>query len=105
PPAPRETSAVGPLAGVRVATCDRAGLEAVFVGRMRRVRGTSEMLMRFRLDQRPAGGGTWAHLRARPLRRWRRSLPGVRRFVYHQRVRGLADGDSHRAVVPCRWLD
>jgi hypothetical protein len=93
------------LAQARVESCDRAAREAVFVGRMTRVRGTARMSMRFSLQQREAGDDSFARLRAPGLGRWRRSRPGVRRFIHRQRVRGLSETSTYRAVVDFRWRD
>ena len=99
---PQGTSAAR-SASVRVDECSRETNSAVFHGRMRRVRGTRRMAMRFQLLERAAGTRRFRRVRAPGLGRWRRSRPGVRRFGYRQRVRGLAEGASYRARVEFRW--
>jgi hypothetical protein len=92
-------------ASVSLRSCDREAREAVFSGRMARVRGSSRMWMRFTLQERAAGADAYTRLRAPGLGRWRKSRAGVRRFVHRQRVRGLTEGSVYRTVVDFRWLD
>ena len=94
------------LAGVKLAFCGTgdtaAERAATFHGRMRRVRGTRRMWMRFTLKER-VGEGSWRKVRAPGLGRWRKSRRGVRRFGYRQRVEGLVPGAAYRTVVRFRW--
>jgi hypothetical protein len=105
PPA-RFEAARGPApATVGLRSCDREAREAVFSGRMTRVRGSSRMWMRFSIHERAAGADAYARVRASGLFRWRKSRAGVRRFVHRQRVRGLNEGSVYRAIVDFRWID
>ena len=58
--------------------------------------------MRFTLLQR-TGRGPARPVAAPELRRWNRSKPGVRRFVYKQRFRNLPKNATHRVRVHFRW--
>ena len=83
-------SAEAPVAGVRVTECSR-GPEAAdrfveFRGAMRQVAGSETMWMRFGLQERP-GDRAFAKVRVPDLGVWRKSRPGVPRFVYRQQVR------------------
>jgi CARDB protein len=101
---PGATRSVWPLASVKVAKCSLVDRSGVFVGRMRRVRGTEVMWMRYTLLER-TGSGDYEAVHARGLGRWRKSDPGVRAFRYRQRVRGLSEGTSYRMSVRFRWYD
>jgi CARDB protein len=101
---PGARRSVWPLASVKVAKCSLDDHAALFVGRMRRVRGTDVMWMRYTLLQR-SGSGDYEAVHARGLGRWRKSDPGVRAFRYRQRVRGLSEGTSYRMRVRFRWYD
>lgn len=102
PPRPTSTAAGG-AASVRVLDCDPRAHKALFRGAMRRIRGSERMMLRFTLLQRRVGG-RWVRVRARGLRRWKRSRRGVGRFAHRQRVRNLSDGLDYRARVDFRWL-
>jgi hypothetical protein len=77
---------------------------AVFYGRMKQVRGTSQMMMRFTLLQR-FGDSKLVKVDLPLLRAWRQSTPGVRVFGYSQTVTGLIAGGDYRAKIEFRWLD
>lgn len=95
-----------PLASVRVAECARGPAAenrlAVFRGTMRRLPGTEEMWMRFKLQER-VGAGRFRTVKAPGLGTWHKSRPGLRRFAYRQRVLALAEGSSYRTIVSFRW--
>ncbi|HEX8065710.1 MAG TPA: CARDB domain-containing protein [Thermoleophilaceae bacterium] len=78
---------------------------ARFEGRMRAVKGTSRMSMRFRLVQKGTGGSAAQQVSDPLLGRWHRSRAGVDRFVYDQTVKGLVTGATYRGVVQFRWHD
>jgi hypothetical protein len=97
-----------PVASVSVSECSK-GLQAAdrfveFRGAMRQVTGSETMWMRFglreRLGDRPA-----APVRVPGLGVWRKSRPGVPRFVHRQQVLELAEGSEYRARVHFRWYD
>lgn len=96
------------VAGVRLTECARgAAVEAgraEFRGVMRRVEGTERMWMRFTLEER-VGDGEFAQVPAPGLEVWRKSRPGVERFVYRQEVLALAEGSIYRVRVHFRWYD
>jgi hypothetical protein len=77
---------------------------ATFYARMRAVRGTSQMAMRFTLINR-AGEGPPTVIDSPALTRWRRSNPGVARFGYAQSVAGLESGGVYAVQVHFRWID
>jgi hypothetical protein len=78
---------------------------AAFAGRMKAVKGTVRMQMRFELlEETPGADGAQAVKEPRLLN-WRRSKPGVRTFNYVQTLKGLASGVTYRARVTFRWLN
>ena len=107
---PRDTAVGSPAssAAVRLVECVRGpGAEnrlAVFRGAMRRQPGSVAMWMRFRLQER-VGDGRFRIVKVPGLGGWHKSRPGVRRFAHRQRVLGLAEGSSYRAIVTFRWYD
>ena len=101
-------SAEAPIAGVRVSECSE-GPEASdrfveFRGDMRQVAGSESMWMRFTLQER-VGDRPFVKVRTPGLGVWRKSRPGVPRFVYRQRVLELAKGSEYRTRVRFRWYD
>ena len=94
---------------VKVADC-RTGDEpqeraASFAGRMRAVKGTARMAMRFELLEQTPGADEPQAVKAPQLLNWRRSKPGVKTFSYLQTVKGLSSGVTYRARVTFRWLN
>lgn len=93
-------------AKVRVVECERGASaeqrQAVFRGAMRTIEGSERMGMRFTLLER-IGGRRFDAVAAPGLEVWRKSRPGVRRFVHRQRVVALAAGARYRMVVDFRW--
>ena len=96
------------VASVRLLECSHgsqaADRHALFRGTMRWLPGTHRMSMRFTLQER-VGDGRFLPVKAPGLGVWRKSLPGLRRFSYRQRVLALAEGAAYRAVVTFRWQD
>src|SRR5215210_1468001 len=92
----------------RLVSCDSAldpaDRLATFEGRMRTVRGTARMQMRFALQTRAKGQVNWHALAAPGLGRWLSADPGVGRYVYTKRVVALFAPASYRTVVRFRWL-
>jgi hypothetical protein len=77
---------------------------ATYYARMRRVKGTRQMAMRFTLIDR-AGDGPPEAIDHPALAQWRRSRPGVKRFGYAQSVAGLEKGGVYSVVVQFRWTN
>jgi hypothetical protein len=87
---------------VKVNRCSRALDEAVFHGKMRGVKDSERMAMRFTLLQRTGTEGFLA-LPAPKLGKWHRSRTGVAGFGYKQIVRNLAEGSVYAMRVDFRW--
>jgi CARDB len=92
----------------RLVSCDSALAPAdrlaTFEGRMRTVRGTARMQMRFTLQTRAKDQVNWHALAAPGFGRWLSADPGVGRYVYTKRVVSLFAPASYRTVVRFRWL-
>ena len=78
---------------------------AVFEGRMKAVKGTSRMQMRFELLERTPGADQPQAVKVPNLTPWRRSRAGVRAFTYAQTVKGLSSGVTYSSRVHFRWLN
>lgn len=98
------SAASGWPAGVKVDRCSRLLDEAVFHGKMRGVKDSERMAMRFTLLERTGTEG-FLPVSAPKLGRWHRSRPGVARFGYRQIVRNLAQGSVYAMKVDFRWFD
>ena len=92
-----------PKTAVRVKACSLEDQTAVFYARMRKVRGTKRMRMRFTLLERAAGLRTYKRVLVPGLSRWHKSAEGVRSYGYSQEVRGLHAGSTYRMRVRYRW--
>jgi CARDB protein len=105
--APAAASAA-PVGNARLVSCvsalDPADRAATFEGRMRTVRGTVRMQMRFTLQTRGKDQIHWHALAAPGFGRWLSSDPGIGRYVYTKRVVALEAPASYRTVVRFRWL-
>jgi hypothetical protein len=77
--------------------------QATFYGRMRAVKGTARMMMRFTVVDRSADGTSLVP--APQLAQWRRSRPRVKTFGYAQTITGLQVGGAYAAIVEYRWVD
>lgn len=92
---------------VKVAECEVGKTPetrlATFQGRMREVKGTARMAMRFELVAETAAAAQVVDTPA--LSPWRRSRAGVSEFTYSQTIKGLAPGVTYRSVVSYRWYD
>ncbi len=77
---------------------------AAFEGRMRTVRGTTRMQMRFTLQTRGKDQVNWHALAAPGFGRWLSADPGVGRYVYTKRVVSVFAPASYRTVVRFGWL-
>jgi hypothetical protein len=89
---------------VKVTRCSHVLDEAVFHGRMRRVRRSARMAMRFTLLERTGTEG-FLPVPAPKLGRWHRSRAHVSGFGYKQIVRNLAEGSVYSMRVDYRWYD
>jgi hypothetical protein len=101
-------SAVAKPTSARVLECKGGGVgetrSATFLGRMKAIRGTDYMMMRFTLLEQ--FGDERLHPVAAPdLRSWRQSKPGIRDFRYRQTVTALQGGGDYRMRVDFRWFD
>ena len=90
---------------VRVKSCSIQDHSAIFYARMKKLRRTWRMRMRFTLLEREPGSSRFKRVRAPGLSRWHRSAAGVRAYGYSQEVRGLHDGAAYRMRVRYRWYD
>ncbi len=101
-------SAGVPVAAVGVTGCSTGpDVEDRFVefrGAMSQVPGSETMWMRFALQER-LGDRPFARVRLLGIGVWRKSRPGVTRFVHRQQVTELAEGSEYRARVQFRWYD
>jgi hypothetical protein len=106
-PAAAASAAVPPK--VRLTACapalEQGDRFAVFEGRMRSVKGTARMQMRFALEVRNPDTPRWHAVATPGFGRWVSSDPGVSRYVYTKRVENLVAPASYRAAVRFRWVD
>ena len=77
---------------------------ATFYARMRAIKGTNVMAMRFTLINQ-AGDGPPTVVDSPALAQWRKSRPGVSRYGYAQSVAGLEAGGVYAMQVQFRWID
>jgi len=82
--------------------CSVADHSATFSARMRLVEGADRMALRYTLLERTGVEGD-KPVKAKGLRRWHWSKPGVLALRYRQRVRNLEQNASYRARVDFRW--
>jgi hypothetical protein len=96
------------ISGARLVSCESAlnptDRLATFEARMRTVRGTARMQMRFTLQTRGKDQVNWRALAAPGFGRWLTADPGVGRYVYTKRVVSLFAPASYRTLVRFRWL-
>jgi hypothetical protein len=94
-------------ATVRLADCHPSDLVserfAAFDGQMHTIPGAKRMAMHFTLLERRGSRGGYKPVPLTDLKPWRRSKPGVRSFVYTQRVTALRDDGAYRMRVRFRW--
>jgi CARDB len=102
------SAAPAAVGAARLVACasalDPAARVAGFEGRMRTVRGTARMQMRFTLQTRGKDQVHWHALAAPGFGRWLSSDPGIGRYVYTKRVVALEAPASYRTLVRFRWL-
>jgi hypothetical protein len=106
--APAAATAAPATGSARMVSCESAlnptDRLATFEGRMRTVRGTTRMQMRFTLQTRGKDQVNWHALAAPGFGRWLSADPGVGRYVYTKRVVSLFAPASYRTVIRFRWL-
>jgi hypothetical protein len=97
-----------PRATVRLADCATGlapGQRLLTVTAQARLRPRAlRTLVRFTLQQRPIGGGSWTALHADGFDTWLSSDAGVRRFLYDKTVHSLVAGARYRVVVRFKWV-
>jgi hypothetical protein len=96
-------------ASVKVTACqtgdEPANRAATFEGRMNTVKGAVRMAQRFKLVSYTGAPAQAQEVKNPKLSAWHSSDRGVKRFVYAQTVKPLAEGATYGAVVNYRWLD
>jgi hypothetical protein len=107
-PAAVADAAAKPATLLQVRSCEVGDTakqrSATFYARMRAIKGTSTMAMRFTLIDR-AGDGPPTVVDSPALAQWRKSNPGVSRFGYAQSVAGLDPGGVYAVQVQFRWTN
>jgi CARDB len=107
-PAAASAAPATAISSARLVSCQSAlnpaDRLATFEGRMRTLRGTTRMQMRFTLQTRGKDQVSWHALAAPGFGRWLSADPGVGRYVYTKRVVSLLAPASYRTVVRFRWL-
>jgi hypothetical protein len=102
-------SAKGPLAQALLTDCetalDREDREAVFEGRMRALKGTAKLQLRFTLEQATDAGEDWTVVDADGFGAWKSADPGVRKYVLTKAIGNLVAPASYRVTVRFRWID
>jgi CARDB len=96
-------------ASVRVTDCvpalDPEERTATFEARMRSVRDSERMQVRFALQAREDELHPWRRVVAEGFDTWLTSMPDVRRYSYAKTVVNLSAPAAYRTVVRFRWLD
>jgi hypothetical protein len=95
--------------GVMLTSCERGttdeGGAAVFEARMRSVRGSTRMQLRFNLQARTPDRAKYVTIAAPGFGTWVSPAPGTSRYVYTKRVENLLAPASYRVKLRFRWLD
>ena len=84
---------------------DGAARGATFEARMKAVKGTERMQVRFTLQVRDDGETSWRRVAAAGFDTWLSSQAGVRRYSYSRTIQNLAAPAVYRTTVRFRWLD
>jgi hypothetical protein len=96
-------------AGVKLLACEPALLaadrSATFEARVRPLRGSLRMQVRFTLQTRAGAPEPWRRVLAPGLDDWLTSAPGVSRYTYAKTVQNLPAPAAYRVLVRFRWLD
>lgn len=93
-----------PRATVKLKQCSLEGHSALFHARMRAVRHTDRMRMRFALLER-GGDGRYRSVDSDDLTHSHWSRHGVRSFGFRQELKGLTEGSAYKLSVRYRWYD
>jgi CARDB len=100
--------AAADAATVKVVDCvpslDPAARSATFEARVRAVRGSERMQVRFTLQVREDALPGWRKVSASGFDSWLTSIAGVRRYSYAKTVTNLAAPAAYRMIVRFRWL-
>src|SRR3954468_12185059 len=95
--------------GVTLTSCERGttdeGGAAVFEARMRSVRGSARMQLRFNLQARTPDRTKYVTIAAPGFGSWVSADPGTSRYVYTKRVENLLAPASYRVKLRFRWLN
>jgi hypothetical protein len=78
---------------------------ATFEAKMKTVKGTARMQVRFTLQVRADGATGWRRVSATGFDAWLSSQAGVRRYSYTRTIQNLAAPAEYRTLVRFRWLD
>jgi hypothetical protein len=78
---------------------------ATFAARMKAVKGSARMQLRFTLQVRADGATSWRRVSAAGFDTWLSSQPGVRRYSYTRTIQNLTAPADYRTTVRFRWLD
>jgi hypothetical protein len=103
--------AAADAASVKVVDCvpalEQDARATTFEARMRAVRGSERMQVRFTLQVRADDilVPRWRRVAAPGFDQWLTSDPGVGRYVYDKTVQNLAAPAGYRTIVRFRWLD
>ena len=81
------------------------GRSAAFEARVRPMRGSERMQVRFTLQVDEDLLGDWRRVAAPGFDNWLSSAPGVTRYSYTKTVQNLSAPAAYRMVVRFRWLD
>jgi len=96
-------------ASVKTVDCtpalDGAARGATFEAKMKAVKGTGKMQVRFTLQVRDDGVKSWRRVSAAGFDTWLSSEAGVRRYSYSRTIQNLAAPAVYRTAVRFRWLD
>ncbi len=84
---------------------DGAARGATFEARMKAVKATERMQVRFTLQVRDDGETSWRRVAATGFDTWLSSQAGVRRYSYTRTIQNLAAPAVYRTTVRFRWLD
>jgi CARDB len=96
-------------ATVRVTDCvpdlDPEARSVTFEARVRPVRDSERMQVRFTLQVREDALHAWRRVAAEGFDTWLTSMPDISRYTYAKTVTNLSAPASYRTVVRFRWLD
>jgi hypothetical protein len=94
-----------PPAKVTLTDCSVKNRAAQFEARMGKVEDGVRLKMRFALQVRQAGQGTYHRVSAPGFRSWSTAAPGKTSWVFTRRVEALIGPARYRAQVRFQWID